>query len=55
MTSKLLSNSDRYIDDSVEARDLIDLAILRLQSPIPKVSIEKAERAYEVIRPLKKA
>ncbi|QSJ15903.1 nucleotidyl transferase AbiEii/AbiGii toxin family protein [Nostoc sp. UHCC 0702] len=51
-TSKLLSNSDRYMDDSVEARDLIDLAILRLQSPIPQQSIEKAEKAYEVIRPL---
>jgi len=51
-TSKLLSNSDRFMDDSVEARDLIDLAILRLQSPIPQISIEKAERAYEVMRPL---
>ena len=53
--SKLLANSDRYADDSVEARDLIDLAILRLQSPIPQSSIDKAEKAYEVIRPLKKA
>lgn len=54
-TSKLLSNSDRYADDSVEARDLIDLAILRLQFPIPQASIEKAEKAYEVMRPLKRA
>ncbi|MDF5732944.1 MAG: nucleotidyl transferase AbiEii/AbiGii toxin family protein [Rhizonema sp. PD38] len=54
-TSKLLSNSDRYIDNSVEARDLIDLAVLRLQSPIPRSSIDKAEKAYEIIRPLKKA
>ncbi|MFN6569468.1 MAG: nucleotidyl transferase AbiEii/AbiGii toxin family protein [Dendronalium sp. ChiSLP03b] len=54
-TSKLLANSDRYMDDSVEARDLIDLAILRLQSPISQQSIEKAEKAYEVIRPLKRA
>ncbi|MBX9257972.1 nucleotidyl transferase AbiEii/AbiGii toxin family protein [Desmonostoc muscorum CCALA 125] len=54
-TSKLLSNSDRYMDDSVEARDLIDLAILRLQSPIPQASIQKAEKAYEVMRPLKKS
>ncbi|MFN6484976.1 MULTISPECIES: nucleotidyl transferase AbiEii/AbiGii toxin family protein [unclassified Nostoc] len=54
-TSKLLSNSDRYADDSVEARDLIDLAVLRLQSPIPQVSIEKAEKAYQVMRPLKRA
>jgi hypothetical protein len=54
-TSKLLANSDRYADQSIEARDLIDLAILRLQSPIPQLSIEKAESAYEVIRPLKRA
>lgn len=54
-TSKLLSNSDRYADDSVEARDLIDLAILRLRSPIPQVSIDKAEKAYQVMRPLKRA
>ena len=51
-TSKLLSNSDRFMDDSVEARDLIDLAVLRLQSPIPPISIDKAEKAYEVMRPL---
>ncbi|MEA5599251.1 nucleotidyl transferase AbiEii/AbiGii toxin family protein [Rivularia sp. UHCC 0363] len=54
-TSKLLSNSDRYMDDSIQARDLIDLAILRLNYPIPQSSIDKAENAYEVIRPLKKA
>lgn len=54
-TSKLLSNSDRYIDDSVEARDLIDLAVLRLQSSIPQKAVDKAEKAYEVIRPLKVA
>ena len=30
-TAKLLANSDRFMDDSVEARDLIDLAVLRLQ------------------------
>jgi hypothetical protein len=38
------------MDDSVESRDLIDLAILRLQSPIPQEAIEKAEKAYEVMR-----
>jgi hypothetical protein len=54
-SSKLLSNSDRYMDDSVESRDLIDLAILRLQSPIPQEAIEKAEKAYEVMRPLTEA
>jgi hypothetical protein len=54
-TSKLLANSDRYLDDSVESRDLIDLAVLRLQSAIPEESIQKAENAYEVMRPLKQA
>jgi hypothetical protein len=54
-TSKLLANSDRFLDDSVESRDLIDLAILRLQSAIPEESIQKAETAYEVMRPLKQA
>lgn len=54
-TSKLLANSDRFMDDSVEARDLIDLAILRLQSKISQKAIAKAEKAYEVIRPLRVA
>ena len=54
-TAKLLANSDRYMDRSVEARDLIDLAILRVNSPIPKSAIDKAENAYEVVRPLKEA
>jgi hypothetical protein len=54
-TSKLLANADRFMDDSVEARDLIDLAVLRLQSSIPQEAIDKAEKAYEVIRPLTKA
>jgi Nucleotidyl transferase AbiEii toxin, Type IV TA system len=54
-TSKLLANSDRYSDSSVESRDLIDLAVLRLQSEIPQESIQKAEKAYEVMRPLKNA
>jgi hypothetical protein len=54
-TSKLLANSDRYIDNAVESRDLIDLAVLRLESPIPQSAIDKAEKAYEVIRPLKRA
>lgn len=52
-TSKLLANSDRFRDDSIEARDLIDLAVLRLNSPIPPSAIDKAEKTYEVIRPLK--
>lgn len=53
--SKLLANADRFIDDGVESRDLIDLAVLRLQSPIPQAALNKAENAYEVLRPLEKA
>ncbi len=54
-TSKLLANSDRFADESVESRDLIDLAVLRLQSIIPPEAVKKAEKAYEVMRPLKRA
>ena len=54
-TAKLLANSDRYMDTSIQARDLIDLAVLRLNSPIPQSAIDKAENAYEVMRPLQKA
>lgn len=54
-TAKLLANSDRFMDDSVESRDLIDLAVLRLHNSIPKVALEKAEQAYEVMRQLEKA
>lgn len=54
-TSKLLANADRFMDDGVESRDLVDLAVLRLQSPVPQIAVEKAENAYEVLRPLEKA
>ena len=43
------------MDSSVSSRDLIDLCILRLNSTIPQISMEKAQNAYEVIRPLKDA
>ncbi len=52
---KLLSNADRWADSSVESRDLIDLAVLRLNGEQSNVAIEKAETAYPVIDPLKKA
>jgi len=52
---KLLSNADRWADTAVLSRDLIDLSVLRLQAKIPQTSIEKAEAAYPVINPLKKA
>jgi Nucleotidyl transferase AbiEii toxin, Type IV TA system len=54
-TSKLLANADRFMDDSIESRDLIDLAVLRLQSTIPQTALEKAESAYEVIPSLDRA
>jgi Nucleotidyl transferase AbiEii toxin, Type IV TA system len=52
---KLLANADRWWDHSVESRDLIDLAIQRLNSAIPQEAIAKAENAYAVMAPLKKA
>jgi Nucleotidyl transferase AbiEii toxin, Type IV TA system len=54
-TSKLLANADRYTDPSVHSRDLIDLAFLRNEQPIPPLAIEKAEAAYRVMIPLKAA
>jgi hypothetical protein len=54
-TSKLLANADRFMDDGVESRDLIDLAVLRLKTPIPQAALDKAENAYEVLRPLERA
>lgn len=48
-TSKLLANADRYADESVRARDLIDLAFLRIEQPIPPLALAKAEAAYRVI------
>jgi len=52
---KLLANSDRWGDPSIESRDLIDLSMLRLAAPIPLEAISKAENAYPVVEPLKRA
>lgn len=52
---KLLANADRWLDRSVSSRDLIDLAILRLNNPISERAIEKAERAYSTIDELRRA
>lgn len=52
---KLLANADRWHDTAVESRDLIDLAMLRLQAPIPEISYFKAEAAYPVRSSLQKA
>ncbi|MGZ3747863.1 MAG: nucleotidyl transferase AbiEii/AbiGii toxin family protein [Pseudobdellovibrionaceae bacterium] len=43
---KLLANSDRWSDDSVFSRDLIDLAMLRLPRSSLKQAIDKAASAY---------
>lgn len=54
-SEKLLSNSDRWADRSVESKYLIDLSMLRLQSKIPETSVRKAESAYPVMKPLEKS
>jgi hypothetical protein len=54
-SEKLLANADRWLDTSIESRDLIDLAVLRLQKPIPDAAISKAEAAYPVMPDLQKA
>ncbi|MDP2345299.1 MAG: nucleotidyl transferase AbiEii/AbiGii toxin family protein [Deltaproteobacteria bacterium] len=48
-TSKLLANSDRWADDSVHSRDLIDLAMMNLPRPLLRKASEKAQRAYSSI------
>lgn len=54
---KLLSNSDRWSDDSVFSRDLIDLAMLNLSKKQIQEAFQKAELAYgeTIKRDLKKA
>ncbi|MEH2238097.1 nucleotidyl transferase AbiEii/AbiGii toxin family protein [Nostoc sp.] len=51
-TSKLMANADRWNDTSTQSRDLIDLAILRVNNDIPAGAISKAEASYEVRSPL---
>lgn len=48
-TSKLLANSDRWNDDAAFSRDLIDLAMMRLDKRVLRAAIEKAEGAYTSI------
>jgi hypothetical protein len=54
-TSKLMANADRWNDASTQSRDLIDLAILRVNNDIPARAISKAEASYEVRLPLIRA
>ncbi|MEP6723430.1 MAG: nucleotidyl transferase AbiEii/AbiGii toxin family protein [Variovorax sp.] len=44
--SKLLANSDRWADDSVFSRDLIDLAMIHPGARLLKQAREKAMQAY---------
>jgi hypothetical protein len=45
-TSKLLANSDRWRDDAVLSRDLIDLAMMAPTKPLLRQAIAKAQGAY---------
>lgn len=45
-TSKLLANSDRWRDDAVLCRDLIDLAMMMPSKALLRQAIAKAEGAY---------
>ncbi|RYF33271.1 MAG: hypothetical protein EOO26_08730 [Comamonadaceae bacterium] len=45
-TSKLLANADRWADDSVFSRDLIDLAMMRPAPRLLQQAREKAAAAY---------
>jgi hypothetical protein len=57
ITTKLLANSDRWADDSVFSRDLIDLAMLQPKGKLLKQAMAKAEAAYgqSIGRDLEKA
>jgi hypothetical protein len=46
--SKLLANSDRWRDDAVQSRDLIDLAMMAPPKPLLRRAIAKAEGSYGV-------
>lgn len=45
-TSKLLANSDRWRDDGVFSRDLLDLAMMRPTLPLLRLAAAKAATAY---------
>lgn len=56
-TSKLLANADRWSDDGVFSRDVIDLAMMRPSLPLLRQAVTKAEQAYgqAICRDLEKA
>ncbi len=45
-TSKLLANSDRWADDGVFSRDVIDLAMMNPSLKLLRQAVTKAESAY---------
>lgn len=55
--SKLLANADRWRDDSVFSRDIIDLAMMKPRLPLLKEAVSKAETAYghSILQSLEKA
>ena len=56
-TSKLLANSDRWNDDGVFSRDVIDLAMMKPSLALLRQAVAKAEQAYgkSILRDLAKA
>ena len=56
-TSKLLANSDRWRDDGVFSRDLIDLAMMTPALGLLRQAVAKAQQAYgdSVLRDLSRA
>jgi hypothetical protein len=55
VTEKLMANGDRWADTSTDARDLIDLAHLKLATVFPEAAIAKAEAVYQCVEPLKRS
>lgn len=45
-TTKLLANSDRWADDGMFNRDVIDLAMMTPRLPLLRAAVAKAETAY---------
>ena len=46
VATKLMANADRWADDSVMSRDLIDLALQSDTGVLPRAGVDKAQRAY---------
>jgi len=57
VTSKLLANSDRWADDGVFSRDVIDLAMMGPSLSLLRLAVTKAQQAYgdSVLRDLARA